>query len=134
MFIVEIIIHADSPQTALESNDANSARQASSSTIQQPKKLPKILNGGYFTVTSINGDNVAAMCQTCKKSVLGSIKSTGNFRSHLKMHHWEVFNKMEKSEGDSVNFKIPKQTIIGFGTPSKDDVNSFHYISRLLTF
>ena len=51
--------------------------------------LPVILDGAFFQVSSIDADgkNVVAKCQLCPKpkSINGSVNSTGNYLSHMKV-------------------------------------------------
>ena len=57
-----------------------------------PDNLPAILDGKYFTLTSINKENskVAAKCNNCpdkkgEKLIHGMLHSTTNFTVHLKV-------------------------------------------------
>lgn len=51
--------------------------------------LPKILDGTYYKVpaTVSYSYSTKATCLTCKREVAGSIKSTGNFHSHMDKKH-----------------------------------------------
>ena len=50
------------------------------------QKLPIILDGKFFQITSKNGDNVVAKCIHCVNTELsGSLFATSNFLRHLKV-------------------------------------------------
>lgn len=54
--------------------------------------LPKILDGTYYKVLADISHSymTKATCLTCNKQVAGSIKSTGNFYSHVDKMHPEL--------------------------------------------
>lgn len=76
--------------------------------------MPKILKGTYFTPLSLTGQNVTAECKECLKKVKGSTNSTGNFRSHLRLNHSELFKKMEADAAGEQQpaFKRPRQSLL----------------------
>lgn len=60
--------------------------------LAETSALPAILNGKYFKISSEHEDgNVKAICQICLNSknktttISGSVKSTTNFKTHLKV-------------------------------------------------
>lgn len=58
----------------------------SKSPPKKKKKLPKILDGNFYTVTSSTDGKIEAKCIECNKIVKGSNASTGNFKIHYKTH------------------------------------------------
>lgn len=89
--------------------------------------LPKILRGKYFKLINLSGQNITVECNECLKKVKGSTNSTGNFRNHLKIHHIELFKKMEDDGSVSGEvpppFKKPRQSLIGLKSVSADVVS-----------
>ena len=59
--------------------------QTSNSMTLTPVRLPAILDGEFFNVTRLEDTNVTARCLQCQKLLNGSLKSTGNFLSHIKV-------------------------------------------------
>lgn len=58
-----------------------------------PQDLPKIFDGTFFdlSLSSIHSDNkVRAKCVACSREISGSLKSTGNFYSHIDKKHPEL--------------------------------------------
>lgn len=53
---------------------------------KKKKNNPKILDGTFYSIVSNKDDKVEAKCSDCSKIVKGSVTSTGNFKSHYKMH------------------------------------------------
>ncbi|XP_055314626.1 uncharacterized protein LOC129575176 [Sitodiplosis mosellana] len=51
------------------------------------KKVPKILDGQFYEIISIDEeDRVIAKCTECLEIKKGNLKSTGNFKTHYKIH------------------------------------------------
>lgn len=52
-------------------------------------KTPYLLNGEIFEIISQEGNNVTVKCRHCasKNVYRGSVKSTGNFHMHIKVHN-----------------------------------------------
>lgn len=63
----------------------------------QKRKQPKILDGKYFKVVQ-DADNtnktIVAICTTCDSEKKGSNCSTGNFLTHYRLKHKEVYNEL----------------------------------------
>lgn len=51
-----------------------------------PVRLPAVLDGEFFSVIRVDDTNVTVKCLQCQKLLNGSLKSTGNFLSHLKVY------------------------------------------------
>ena len=47
--------------------------------------LPDILKCNFNVVSTLGKGNVIGKCKFCTASIKGNMKSTGNFRSHLKV-------------------------------------------------
>ena len=53
------------------------------------EKLPVILDGQFFSIAIRDEKvNVKAKCTTCKKLYSGSLNSTANFLTHMKVGVW----------------------------------------------
>lgn len=82
---------------------------------KKQKKIPKILDGVYYVIESIDNEKVAAKCQECDTIIKGSITSTGNFKSHYKKHTKEKkkldeYLKQGHNTEIDENAQVKKQT------------------------
>lgn len=53
---------------------------------KKEKKIPKILDGKFYTITANNDGKIDAKCNECGEIKKGHLGSTGNFKSHYKKH------------------------------------------------
>lgn len=84
----------------LESNSSEPSE--SSDPSPKKKKLPKILDGTFYEIISIDEeDRVVAKCKECLEVKKGKGKSTGNFKTHYKTHD----NRLEELDGYLKNSK-----------------------------
>lgn len=58
--------------------------------------VPRILDGKYFTIDSIDKGKVVAKCTKCGETKRGHLTSTGNFKSHYKIKHFSDNNKLSE--------------------------------------
>lgn len=79
-------------------------------------KLPPILRGNFFidilkndSKGVENKQNITARCNFCKTKISGSVKSTGNFRTHLKRKHPEQLNILDE-QSKKLKVGTTKQT------------------------
>lgn len=63
----------------------NETQNNHSNLMLTPVRLPGLLDGEFFTVVRLEDNNVSARCAQCSKIINGSLKSTGNFLSHIKV-------------------------------------------------
>jgi len=50
------------------------------------KVVPKILDGRYFEIISVDGEKIVGKCLNCvNKHISGGWSSTSNFKLHLKV-------------------------------------------------
>lgn len=64
-------------------------------------KIPKILDGTFYTIeTNVNG-KVVAVCVECKEKRRGDVWSTGNYKSHYKTSHQKRLKELENYLNDS---------------------------------
>lgn len=62
---------------------------------KKAKKVPKILDGTYFSITSRNDDDhVEARCSECDEVKKGKLSSTGNYITHYRLKHKEKVEKL----------------------------------------
>lgn len=66
------------------------------------KKVPKILDGTFYTIESNNDGKIIAKCVECGEIKKGEIGSSGNFKSHYKTHKSQ-FNRLEEYLKPSVD-------------------------------
>lgn len=66
-------------------NSKNDAGTSDLSINEVKDKIPLILNGDYFKIHKINGNNVDAICCICKLHYKGFLNATSNFSKHLKV-------------------------------------------------
>lgn len=60
------------------------------------KKVPKIFDGTYFTITSQSDEQIDARCSVCEEVKKGKTTSTGNFLTHYKLKHPNQFEKLKE--------------------------------------
>lgn len=87
-----------------------------SSTSNEPakkKRIPKILDGKYFTVVRERGKNLDAVCMTCKKECSGSYNGTRNFADHYSRVHPEKYDELV-SYRDGIETSSQKNTLDKF--------------------
>lgn len=68
------------------------------STASSMEKIPLLLDGTFFELNKSSVDlkkNCSAKCMICKDSIRGSIFSTSNFLSHLKLKHVSDYKRWE---------------------------------------
>ena len=88
---IENIQHNEVPSVSHHSNETQQNNQTMhlNSTNQDmtvtPVRLPAILHCEFFKVIRLEDTNVTARCSQCQKLLNGSLKSTGNFLSHIKV-------------------------------------------------
>lgn len=58
-------------------------------------KIPRILDGKYFSIVSNINGNITARCTVCNEEKKGSLTSTGNFKSHFRIKHMAILAKVE---------------------------------------
>lgn len=61
---------------------------------KKTKKIPKILDGVYFTIKSNQDGKIEALCTHCKDFVKGSLSSTGNYHLHYKTKHEKMMDNL----------------------------------------
>lgn len=63
----------------------------------QKRKQPKILDGNYFKVlqgVDNTNKNIIALCTACNSEKRGSNSSTGNFLTHYRLKHKEIYTEL----------------------------------------
>lgn len=83
---------------------------------QEPRNVPFLLNGKYFTIKHIekSSNKVEAICRFCQNEYRATLSSTTNFLNHLRRTHptkaREYQNLMKKHLGmsysQSKTFKV----------------------------
>lgn len=71
---------------------------------------PRILDGKYFQLLSRSGENISVRCTECNEIKKGSIKSTGNFKTHYRIKHIGLFESLNiylKQKSDKSPMKQP---------------------------
>lgn len=88
------------------------------------RRMPRILDGTYYEIVSIDEDNVEAKCMGCDKIRKGNLKSTGNFIGHYRNAHSESIQALENYLNRSLNFEPNRSKPVGVSAPptSKEDV------------
>ena len=80
--------------TSETEEDTDNERENEDSLSLTSSKLPHILTGEFFEVTtSCTDQKIIAQCQNCPKTISGSKTSTGNFVSHYKvslLHFYQI--------------------------------------------
>lgn len=91
---------------------------------KKKRSTPRILDGTFYQVESIDGDNVVAKCKECDQSRKGSLKSTGNFLSHFRSAHSERSEELEKYLNRTMKWEPDRSKQIGVSAPptSKENV------------
>lgn len=85
---------------------------------ENDEKLPKIVDGKFFTFCSKENNSIKATCVTCKQNVLGSATSTGNFLSHLKRKHpsrveeYKTYLKNNETKNEKLKTNLIQSTLI----------------------
>lgn len=72
--------------------------------------LPYIFQSTIFKIVCLKDKNISVRCNHCKnnKIVKGSIRSTGNFLSHLKRKHPDLIQQIKKlKKNDKQNLIDP---------------------------
>lgn len=67
------------------------------------RKIPKILDGRFYTIVSNVDGNIEAKCEECGEIRKGNLGSTGNFKSHYKKHKQRA-EEVEKYLKQTVEF------------------------------
>lgn len=81
---------------------------------KKAKKIPKILDGKYFDVESIDtAGKLKAKCMTCNEIKSGKITSTGNYLKHYETRHELKFQELKiytksKDENTKNQLQQPK--------------------------
>lgn len=68
----------------------------------------RIIDGVYYSVEKIDGENVTARCMHCNSIRKGSTKSSGNFIAHYKSAHPTLLSKLSnhlKKNASEVSIK-----------------------------
>lgn len=106
------------------------ANENGQSETRQPSKIPRLLDGKYFSIESRNRLDIVAKCMQCGRTRKGSIKSTGNFMDHYRSFHPQLIPEIEtyKKVKDDGNPKIPstQTTLKTMFSPLTTKVVSFH--------
>lgn len=58
--------------------------------------IPKLLDGKYFTIATMENTKVTVTCNICGELRRGNITSTGNFMGHIRKHHKHLEDEVEK--------------------------------------
>lgn len=58
--------------------------------------IPKLLDGKYFTIVTMENNKVDVTCNTCGEQRKGDIRSTGNFMTHIRKDHDHLVNEVEQ--------------------------------------
>lgn len=71
-------------------------------------KIPKILDGTFYTIESNIDGKIVAVCNECREKRKGDVWSTGNYKSHYKTKHPKRLVELEKylnsnKEADSLS-------------------------------
>lgn len=69
--------------------------QPAKKTKHTKKEPPKLLQGRFYEIVTIEGVKVAAKCKECQLIIKGSTGSTGNFKSHYKNVHPTLVSVLE---------------------------------------
>lgn len=100
-------------------------------------KIPKVLDGTFYSVVSNEGGKIVARCIACgensaKGLVRGSLSSTGNFKSHYKTHPDQAkeLDKYLKEDSDTGSNKSNQTTpsVRDFLTPVNENQVLFSLI------
>lgn len=57
-------------------------------------KIPRILDGQFFSIQSNVNGSIDARCLECSKIFKGNLSSTGNFRKHYERSHSNVMKRL----------------------------------------
>lgn len=96
------------------------------------KRLPRILDGKYFTISNEDKDKdwfkdnkIEATCTICHELKKGNILSTGNFLSHYKLKHSDKLVEVKEYTKET-KFKNPpnQPTLQEAFTATPDEVSS----------
>lgn len=115
-------------EAATTSTDSDDVSAVDEPTPAKKQRLhPRILDGTFYEIVSIDGDNIVAKCIECNKPRRGNLKSTGNFISHYRNAHQHLADNVEKYLNRSIVSDIRSaQASISAPPTSKADVcNSF---------
>lgn len=99
-----------------ESDSDEIIEESTANDVPSAQSLPKIFDGKYFVVQKIDSEKITASCKLCGCMRNGSIKSSGNFLSHLKRKHTEIYTDCKEYIAlKTLNSKDGKetQTLIG---------------------
>lgn len=108
--------------------------QSEKNSAKKSKKLPKFFDGTYYELIDYDGQsvNVQAKCNECKRTIKGSITSTGNFYKHYRLSHQDVFQSIkeycEKSENKPAFPKKNQPTLLPFVNMLDQDKVNVHMI------
>ena len=73
---------------SVSSGQSSSSGSVKEASFQPPAIQSALLDGKYFRVTNIEGDKIRAICEMCPKDktvISGSVKSSSNFKTQLKV-------------------------------------------------
>lgn len=89
-------------------------------------KTPRILDGTFYSIKSVDKGIVCAHCLECGELRKGNISSTGNFISHYKLKHKEKVHILSAYlKSGKLDEKVTQSTIPAhFGPVNKEEVSN----------
>lgn len=106
-------------------NDDNTNVGDSGSVPKRKKvSVPRILDGKYFTIISNDDGIIIARCETCLEARRGNLLSTGNYRSHYRLLHNELYQQLDdylRGKGEETS-KTQQPTLESFIQRPKPDM------------
>lgn len=78
------------------STDDGAQTESSEPPKKKTKKVPKVLDGTYYTIESNIDGKIDAKCTECGKILKGDLGSTGNYKSHYLRLHKAAFKQLEE--------------------------------------
>ena len=99
---------------SVEDEEINSNENTPMAKRRRSEKPPRLLDGKYFEISSLEDTKVVAICTICRESRKGHIDSTGNFMKHIKRSHSELEQEVKEhlkcinTKDDGVQRKVQK--------------------------
>lgn len=110
----------------LATDDSSSNGNEQLPPAKKLKKVPKIFDGKFFTITRETSEQIDARCSACEEVKKGKITSTGNFLTHYRLKHQEEFKNLKEYLKSSQNEKQPNESK---AVKQPTITESFHSIS-----
>lgn len=99
---------------------------------QKQECLPRILDGTYFEVVERNMDNVHAICKLCGVKRKGTIRSTGNFLTHIKRSHPTKLTEIEEYRKLKQNESSIRRSMTTTDPLTATEVSILHVIAQIM--